>query len=205
MIIVNPLLNLSEFRTQGISRYRHGGQVVHLGIGANLGWGWSSPVEVNFSETAEGQSARGSTALNRFYVARQIVVNEKLWYWTRTPSPTSSWRLESTRVNLPDDPNPALVSFNTRPAEVSFFDSPGYPVHHFFRIAPAVQRVCAVQNFRLWIEVERAYSRGTFQAASDFLWHHCLCLRKAGSTWEVVRDQSLLGRGELRLALPMWR
>ena len=209
MIIANPLLNMSEFRKQGVSRYRHGGQVVRLGIGENRGWGWSSPVEVNFSETSDGRSTRGSTALNRFYVAKQNLINEKLWYWTPTRGPTGSqagsWSLESSRVNVPDDPDPAVVSFNTRPAEVSFLDSPGFPVHNFFRIAQTVQRVCAVQNFRLSIEVHRTYSRGTFQAASDVLWHHCLCLQKAGSSWTVVRNQSLIGRGELRLSSPMWR
>ena len=205
MIIANPLLNLSEFRKQGVSRYRHGGQVVRLGIGENRGWGWSSPVEINFSETANGRSTRGATALNRFYVAKQNVINDKLWHWTPTRGQTGNWRLESSRMNLPDDPDPALVSFNTRPAEISFLDSPGLLVQHFFRIAPAVQRVCAVQNFRLWIEVHRTHSRGTFQAASDVLWHHCLCLQRAGSTWDVVRNQSLIGRGELRLSSPMWR
>jgi len=200
---------MSEFRKQGVSRYRHGGQVVHLGIGENRALGWSSPVEVNFSETADGRSTRDSIALSKFYVAKQNLINEKLWYWipARRPtgSQTESWSLESSRLNLTDDPDPALVSFNTRPAEVSFLDSPGFPVHHFFRIAQAVQRVYTVQNFRLWIEVHRTYSRGIFQAASDVLWHHCFCLQRAGSTWEVVRNQSLIGRGELRLLSPMWR
>ena len=206
MIIANPLLNLSEFRKQGVSRYRHGGQVVRLGIGENRGLGWSSPVEVNFSETSNGRSIRGSTILNRFYLAKQNLINEKLWYWTPTGSQTGSWSLErSPRSNLPDDPDPALVSFNTQPAEVSFLDSPGFPVSHFFGIVQTVQRVCVVQNFRLWIEVHRTYSRGSFQAASDELWHHCLCLQKMGSSWRVVSNQSLIGRGELRLTSPMWR
>lgn len=208
MVIVNPLLDLAEFRQEGDSRYRHGGLVVRLGVGENTAFGWSSPVEVNFSETSEGQSTRGSIALNRFYVARQELTNEQLWYWTPTRGPAGrqagSWNLESSRLNIPDDPDPAVVSFNTRPAVVSFFDSPGFPVSHFFRIAQAVERVCAVQNFRLWIAVHRNYSRGAFQAASDVLWHHCLSLQKTRSSWAVVRNQSLIGRGELRLSSPMW-
>ena len=131
MIIANPLLNLSEFRKKGFSRYRHGGQVVPLGIGKSLVLGWGSPVEFNFSETANGRSTRGSISLNRFYVAKQNVIDEKVWHWTPTRGQSGNWKLEDSSMNLPDDPDPALVSFNAHPAEISFYDSPGFLVQYF--------------------------------------------------------------------------
>ena len=205
MIIANPLLRLSDFRMRGISRYRHGGQIVHLGIGENRGWGWSSPVEANFSETSAGRDARGSTPMDRFYVVRQRLVVEKQWYWVQSPGQPDRWNLQSTQANLPDDPDSTLVTISAMPAVVSFIDSPGFPVHNFFRIQESVLRVCALQNFRLWIEVSSTYSRGNFQAASDELWHHLLCLQRTTDSWQVVRNQSLLGRGELVLASPLWQ
>lgn len=208
MIVSNPLLNMSEFLEQGFSRNTHNGALVRLGAGRNRALGWSSPVEINFSETTNGRSTRGSIALNRFYVAKQDLINEKLWYWTPNRNSiggqAGSWSLERSSGNASDDPDPMLISYNTQRAEVSFLDSPGFPVQHFFNIDQTVQRVYLVQNFRQWIEVNRTFSSGTFQAANDVLWHHCLGLLKAGSRWTVVTNQSLLGRGELRLSSPMW-
>lgn len=200
MIIANPLLTLSDFRFSGTSKYPHAGQTVRLGVGQLISVaGWLSPVEANFTETTEGAGTRGSTSLNNFYVARQNLVNEKLWHWTN-----GSWTLNSNTGQQPDDPDPALITFNASPAEVSFYDSPGFMPFHFFSMPPTITRVCALQNFSLWINVSPRHSRGSFQAASDVLWHHVLCLEKSDSGWQVVTAQSFLGRGEFRMNLPLW-
>ena len=200
MIIANPLLTLSDFRFSGTSKYPHAGQNVRLGVGQSVSVaGWLSPVEANFTETTLGASTRGSVSLNQFYVARQNLVNEKLWHWTN-----GSWTLNSNGGQQPDDPDPAFITFNASPAEVSFYDSPGFMPFHFFRMPAEVSRVCALQNFSLWINVSPSHSRGSFQAASDVLWHHVMCLEKIESSWQVVTSQSILGRGEFRMNLPMW-
>ena len=200
MIIANPLLTLSDFRFSGTSKYPHAGQTVRLGVGQSVSVaGWLSPVEANFAETALGASTRGSVSLNNFYVVRQNLVNEKLWHWTN-----GSWALNNSGGQQTDDPDPAFITFNARPAEVSFYDSPGFMPFHFFSMPADVSRVCALQNFSLFINVSPGYSRGAFQAASDVLWHHLICLEKIESSWQVVTAQSFLGRGEFRLSLPLW-
>jgi hypothetical protein len=205
MIIVNPFLTLSEFRFSGMSRYRHNGQIVQLGVGrSQTAVGWLSPVEANFSETSEGRSTRGSNTVERFYVAKQNLINEKLWHWTESGGRPGSWSLENSTGQRPDDPDPSFITFNSSPAEVSFYDSPGFMVFQFMTISPDVTRVCALQNFSLWIAVNPSLSRGHFQASSNVLWHHLLCLEKSGSRWQVVTSQSLLGNGELRLTNPLW-
>ncbi len=200
MIIANPLLTLSDFRFSGTSKYQHVGQTVRLGVGQSISVaGWLSPVEANFAETTLGASTRGSIALSNFYVARQNLVNEKIWHWTN-----GSWTSHSNTGQQPDDPDPTFITFNPRPAEVSFYDSPGFMPFHFFSMPPEISRVCALQNFSLFINVSPSHSRGAFQAASDVLWHHVLCLEKTGASWQVVAAQSFLGRGEFRMNLPLW-
>ena len=202
VIVDNPMLSLSEFRTNGRCRHPHGGDRPRLGIGQNRGLGWSSPVEANFVETTEGRSARGTARAPRFYRVRQDLVRETTWQWTHHGSGRGTWRLTSADNNQQDNPDPTLVTFNTTPVGVSFFDSPGFPVMYFLSVAPDVHRVCALQNFRLWVEVVNRPEQGSFQAASDVLWHHLLCLNRVGTSWTVEASQSMLGRGELRLASP---
>lgn len=200
MIIANPLLTLSDFRFSGTSKYPHAGRTVRLGAGQSIsGAGWLSPVEANFTETTLGAGTRGSISLNNFYVAKQNLVNEKIWHWTN-----GSWTLNNTGEQQPDDPDATFITFNANPAEVSFYDSPGFMPFHFFSMPADVSRVCALQNFSLWINVSQSYSRGAFQAASDVPWHHVLCLGKSESGWQVVASQSFVGRGEFRLNIPLW-
>jgi hypothetical protein len=200
MIIANPLLMLSEFRFSGTSKYPHAGRTVRLGAGQSVSVaGWLSPVEANFTETALGASTRGSIALNNFYVVRQNLVNEKIWHWT-----DGNWTMHGSTAQQPDDPDAAFITFNPRPAEVSFYDSPGFMPFHFFSMPPEITRVCALQNFSLWINVSPRHSHGTFQAASNEVWHHVLCLEKNESGWQFVSSQSFLGRGEFIMNLPLW-
>lgn len=188
-----------------MSKYPHNGQVVRLGPGqSQSGAGWLSPVEANFAETVEGRRTRGSIPIQRFYTPRQNLINEKLWHWTETGEGQGSWSLESQTGISSDDPDPSFITYNRRPAEVSFYDSPGFTTLKFFNISPDVKRVCALQNFSLWIAVSSRHSRGNFQASSNFPWYHLLCMEKNDSRWQVVANQSLLGRGELRLTDPLW-
>jgi hypothetical protein len=205
MLIANPFLEVTEFRTSGSSHYRHGGSTVSLGVGSNRTFaGIMSSAEINFSETANGRSTRGSIAISRFYVVKQELVEEKQWHGTPTSAGAVRWRLHATRTNLPDDPDAALVTFQGSPPVVSFLDSPGCPITHLAGLPSTVTRVCAVQNFRLYAVIAASRSHGTFQAASDFLWHHLLCLERTQSRWDTNRSNSLLGRGQLRLAAPLW-
>jgi len=205
MIVSNPLLNITEFRTSGPSAFRHGGSIVSLGVGSNYTFaGIMSSVEANFSETAGGRQTRGSIPTSRFYVVRQELLDEKQWHGTAKPSGGFSWSLHASRSHLPDDPDSALVTYQNSPAVVSFLDSPGVPLTYLADLPAGVTRLCAVQNFRLFAVVSPGHSRGIFQAASDFLWHHMMCLEKRASNWEISRNNSLLGRGELRLAAPLW-
>jgi hypothetical protein len=205
MIVVNPLLQVSEFLTSDMSHYQHDGMFVPLGVGHGPVWGWYSPVEVNFSETPDGRSTRGRTPLRDFYVVRQEA-EKRVWHWSGSAGRAGAWhRVESEFVSR-DDPLQEIPTYVPLPPVVSFYDSPGFMTHSVASLPPTVQRVCGLQNFRLWVEVAPAFTSGRLpvQAANDVLWHSYLCLERAGSSWRLHTADSVVGRGRLQVDRPFW-
>jgi hypothetical protein len=205
MDISNPFLRLQEFRTTGTSRYPHGGAIFTLGAGAGTAMGFVSPMEVNFEETELGRSTRGRIPLRQFYTVRQVVLYERLWHWRGESAAQGSWHQIMETGRQADDPVIA-PHFPDRPAGVSFLDSPGIM---FSSVSAAgrqgAHRICLLQNFDLWVEVSGRYATGRFQAASNVIWFNLLCLERVDAIlWRVRQNQSLLGRGEMRMARPMW-
>ena len=208
MIVSNPFLEFREFRNSGRSRYSHDGNRPRLGPGQGLrglGGGYYSPVEVNFRETGVGQETRGGIRLNDFYQARQILKKEILWHWEGNSPNQGAWVEIHTKRNAPDDPDPQFIYFSDRPPGISFYDSPGFYTYTIGELSENVHRVGVIQNFKMWIQVNPRFSNGNFPASSHQLWHHLLFLQRNGPyDWQVRRDLSLLGRGELLMRTPMW-
>lgn len=201
MQIANPLVELSEFRFSGKSKHLHYGQRIDLGVGSSVtGVGWLSPIEANFRETSDGRKTRGRHAVKDYYVARQNLVSEKVWHGTK-----DAWNLKSSSGKDTDNPNRAVVSFSENPAEISFYDSPGFVVPNLFGVGEDVTRLCTIQNFSLWISVDPQFTKGSFPASSHVAWYHLLCLEKSESKWQVVHSKSSVGRGHGAMDQPMWR
>jgi hypothetical protein len=192
------LLELREIRTSDLSRYRHDGSNVRLGIGTTRTFlGFASAIEINSSETAAGQRARGSAPFGRFYVARQIVVEEKSWHLTVTGGGAGRWVLQSRQVNLPDDPDPAVIGFDDATRTLSFYDNPGFPLTYLAGLGASVQQVCLLQNFRLWCEVARPRVAGAARASVNVLWNHYLCLGRTATGWKVASGEFRKGVREM--------
>jgi hypothetical protein len=181
-------LVVTEIRTTGHSRYRHGGSTVPLGIGSTRTFLlFASGLEINFSETADGRRARGLATFPGYYVARQVVIEEKSWHWIAAGGGTSGrWVAQPTQRNLPDDPDPALVQADGASRTLSFYDNPGVPIDYLAGLGGNVHRVCVLQNFRLWREVSRRSGGSGPRASDDVTWNHLLYLGRTSTGWKVT-------------------